>query len=159
MLPALNACVTTMYPTSTFRRSTLLLRWVIVVLFLACPRVVGHRHIDIADTVGQGQALASHLKRHHGPSGLPVDDRELHFHLTLSLFEAGVPAGVPSSDGMLSKCDVEQTCSFELPQSACQCESNALWDVSDFPSDGPADGSIRHSASSFKRIYFSVWII
>jgi hypothetical protein len=146
-----------MYPKSSFQTTFTLLRWAFVVCFLFAPRVVGHRHIDAMGLEGANQALACHLELYHGSGQLPVDDRELHFHLTFSLLPGEIPAVSSLDVGTYPQVDVGQSSQFKFFECTNLIESTDSCESSDF-SFAALVGENR-GTNSFRRIYFGVWII
>lgn len=148
-----------MYPKANFQKTFTLLRWAFVVCFLFAPRVVGHRHIDAVGLDGANQALASHLKFYHGSGQFPVDERELHFHLTFSLLPREIPAGSSLNVGTFPQFDVGQSSQPKFFECTYRIDSTASYESSDFPVAALVGESISHDTNSFRRIYFGVWII
>ncbi len=136
-----------------------LLRWAFVVYFLFAPRVVVHRHIDAMGLEGGNQALASHLELYHGSGQFPVDDRELHFHLTFSLLPREIPAGSSLDVGTFPQVHVGQSSQLKFFECTYPIESTASYESSDCPAAALVGENISHGSNSFRRIYFGVWII
>ena len=148
-----------MYPKSSFQTTFTLLRWAFVVCLLIAPRVVVHRHIDVMGLDGGNQALASHLELHHGSGQFPVDDRELHFHLTFSPLPGEIPACSSLDVGTFPQVDFGQSSQLKFLESTYLIESTASYESSEFPIAALVGENISHGSNSFRRIYFGVWII
>ena len=146
-----------MNPKSSIQTTFTLLKWAFVVCFLFSPRVVGHRHIDAMGPEGANQALASHLELYHGSGQLPVDDRELHFHLTFSLLPGEIPAMSSVDVGTYPQVDVGQASQFKFFECTNRLESTTSYESSDFPIAALVGENC--GTNSFRRIYFGVWII
>lgn len=73
---------------------------------LVAPRIVAHRHVDLSDLEGASRSLASHLERYHSSDRWPVDDWQLHFHLSFSLLPGEISAGTGVESGPLPAADV-----------------------------------------------------
>jgi hypothetical protein len=144
---------------SSFQTAFTLMRWVTVVCFLAAPRVVGHRHVDVMDNEGASQVLASHLDLYHSSSQFPIDDRELHFHLIFSLLPAEIPPGASVESGLLLSGEVGQASQVELSGSHGRPQAIASFASNDAQIDAIVGESVHHSTNNFKRICLCVWII
>ena len=137
------------------RDASAILRWFFVLYLTLSPRVVGHRHSDVAGLSGDNRVLATHLACFHGCDSHPIDDRDVHFHLTFSLAPT-IPVGY-CTESVQSVPDVT---AWEI---AAQYASTEWVDAVD--TDGKlrqphaCDIPIRWSPSNFRRIHYSVWLI
>ncbi len=148
-----------MYQKSSIRTAFSLLRWVIVVLFLVAPRVVGHRHIDVMGGEADIAALASHLDRCHSSCRFPVDDHELHYHFSFSVLPHETSAGSIVECRALSLGETGVASRGMLTQSTCLHDIALFGDSSEFQKKSLASGTNLFSNNRFKRIYLGVWII
>lgn len=148
-----------MYQKSRIRTAFSLLRWVIVVLFLVAPRVVGHRHIDAMGGEADIAALASHIDRCHSSCRFPVDDHELHYHFSFSVLPHETSAGTIVESGALSFDEMGVAIRGMLTQSACLNDIAFFVDSSEFRKNSLTSPTNLFSNNRFKRIYLGVWII
>jgi hypothetical protein len=148
-----------MYPKSSFQKTFTLLRWVFVVCFLFAPRVVGHRHIDAMGPNEANQALASHLAMFHGSGQFPVDERELHFHLTFSLLPLEIPATFSFDFGTFTQFEVAQSSQPKSVECTYLLDRTVASESSDFPVAALVGKNTSHGTNRFRHILFGVWII
>lgn len=144
---------------ASFQKHLKLLRWAIVVYFLIAPRVVCHRHVDAMEDTGASQALAYHLNQYHGSDGSPVDDRQLHFHLTFSHLPGLIPSGsllviaaAPTGDLGLESLLAPGDCGSALT-------SMAALEKHERQPSSCCRGSVHACPSGFRRICLGVWTI
>lgn len=139
-------------------KSISILGCVLVFTFLLAPRLVVHRHADLADQLGASSVLELHVERYHADDRIPVDPSELHVHWSFSLEPSELPTHT-TSERCLGSCsfagDSESFAAHFFSVAILhnahggvdQCE--ALHDALDTPA----------RLFAFKRILFGVWNI
>ncbi len=148
----------TMMRSKRLEKSISILGCVLVFTFLLAPRLVVHRHTDLADQHGAASVLELHVERYHADDRTPVDPSELHVHWSFSLQPSEQPTH-SMSERCLGCCSLAADSeSFAAPVSSVivlnnahdgvdQCE--ALHDALDTPA----------TLFAFKRVLFGVWNI
>ncbi len=148
-----------MSDTAKYETWNALLKWVLVLCFLVAPRVVGHRHADVRESIGGSRILANHLARCHDSRENAVPDCQFHFHLSLGMLPGDIPAGTDSTQQLLSASDGSST------TPVVQCEASLLAYERTAPRlDHSFVLPMNHgrgllNTSETRRIFFGVWQI
>lgn len=131
---------------------------VLVFAFLLAPRLVVHRHADLADHLGSASVLDRHVERYHADDRTPVDPNELHAHWSFSL--------QPSEQPTHSTVDrYHSCCSFAGDSESFTAHFfsvTILYNAHDGVDPCKAlHGALDTPATlfAFKRVLFSVWNI
>lgn len=147
-----------MMRTKRLEKSISILGCALVSVFLLAPRLVVHRHADLADHLGSASVLECHVERFHADDRTPIDPSELHVHWSFSLQPSEQPTH-STSERCLGCCYFAGHPECFPTQLSCGVILHHAHDRIDRCEALHAAFDTPATLFAFKRVLFGVWNI
>jgi hypothetical protein len=148
----------TMMRTKRLEKSISILGCVLVFAFLLAPKLIVHRHADLADHLGSASVLERHVERFHADDHTPIDPSELHVHWTFSIQPSEQPTH-STSERCLGGSSVAGDSESLATYLSCGTTPHHAHDRIDRSETLHATLDTRATLFAFKRVLFGVWNI